>query len=169
VLDLLVIALSGVCAGDVITATRIGEAILLGRRDSPPTTLAPELIRMQPVLHAEALRLKTKRSVPIGERGEDAFGHVPVFVDRGEVRRAILNVGREDVVVEGMKPLDSDLEILGASSDCVIVDVTRSTRPLRIGDSLAFLLDYGALLAAMTSPYVEKRPVRRESLAASAS
>ena len=37
------------------------------------------------------------------------------------------------------------------------------------GVALAFLLDYGALLAAMTSPYVEKRPVRGKSLAASAS
>lgn len=141
-----------------VNHVRIGEAILLGhetvhRRPWPGTHQDAF------VLHAEVLELKAKPSVPIGERGEDAFGHVPVFVDRGEVKRAILNVGREDVVVEGLKPLDPGLLILGASSDCVIVDVTRATRPVAIGDSLAFRTDYGALLAAMTSPYIEKRAV----------
>jgi predicted amino acid racemase len=45
----------------------------------------------------------------------------------------------------------------------MIVDVTGATRPVAMGDTLAFLPDYAALLAAMTSPYVEKRPFRRSA------
>ncbi len=86
---------------------------------------------------------------------------MPVFVDRGEMSRAILNVGREDVEVEGMTPLDPRLAVLGGSSDYVIVDVTGAAGGIRVGDELAFSLGYGALVAAMTSQYVEKRPLRR--------
>lgn len=145
-----------------INHVRIGEAILLGhettRRRPWPGTHQDAFI-----LHAEVLELKTKPSLPVGERGEDAFGHVPAFADRGLVKRAILNVGREDASIEGLKPFDPGIVILGASSDYMIVDVTKATRPVAMGDTLAFLPDYAALLAAMTSPYVEKRPFRRSA------
>jgi predicted amino acid racemase len=141
-----------------INHVRIGEAILLGRetvhRRPWPGTFQDAFL-----LHAEVLELKVKPSVPIGERSEDAFGKVPAFVDRGEVERAILDVGREDVEIEGLTPLDPGLDILGGSSDYVIVDVTGAEGRIRVGDELVFSLNYGALLAAMTSQYVEKRPV----------
>ena len=137
---------------------RIGEAILLGRetvhRKPWPGTFQDAFL-----LHAEVLELKEKPSVPIGERGEDAFGRSPEFVDRGDIERAILNVGREDVDVEGMTPVDPRLAILGASSDYIIVDVSRAEHRVRVGDTLTFALNYSALLAAMTSEYVEKRSI----------
>ena len=135
---------------------RIGEGILLGRetvhRKPWPGTFQDAF-----VLHAEVLELKEKPSVPIGERGEDAFGKSPEFVDRGDIERAILNVGREDVDVGGISPIDPNLAILGASSDYLILDVSRAERRVRVGDILTFSLNYSALLAAMTSQYVEKR------------
>jgi predicted amino acid racemase len=135
---------------------RIGEAILLGHETTHRRPW-PDTYQDAFVLHAEVLELKTKPSVPLGERGEDAFGKVPAFTDRGLIKRAILNVGREDVSIEGLKPIDAGIVILGASSDYLIVDVTGATRPVAMGDTMAFLPDYAALLAAMTSPYVEKR------------
>lgn len=146
-----------------VNHVRIGEAILLGH-ETIHRRLWPGTCQDAFILHAEVLELKIKPSVPLGERGEDAFGKVPVFTDRGLVKRAILNVGREDVSIEGLKPLDPGVVILGASSDYMIVDVTGATRPIAMGDTLAFLPDYAALLAAMTSPYVEKRPLRRTAL-----
>jgi predicted amino acid racemase len=142
-----------------INHARIGEAILLGR----------ETIHRRPwpgtrqdafVLHAEVLELKRKASVPHGECSEDAFGRRPVFADRGDVWRALLNVGREDIDVDGLTPLDERLAILGASSGYLVVDVTPMAKSLRVGDELAFALNYGALLAAMTSEYVKKHAVR---------
>jgi predicted amino acid racemase len=102
---------------------------------------------------------KVKPSVPIGERAQDAFGHRPAFPERGPIERALVNVGREDVVVEGLTPLDPRLAILGASSDYLIVDVGRAAGEIGVGDALAFAPDYAALLALMTSSYVEKRVV----------
>ena len=47
--------------------------------------------------------------------------------------------------------------MLGASSDYLILDVTEARGAAGVGDVVAFLPSYGALLAAMDSQYVEKR------------
>ena len=137
---------------------RIGEGILLGRETIHRRPL-PDTHQDAFLLNAEIIELKKKPSVPIGETGEDAFGKKPVFEDRGEMYRAILNVGREDVAVDGIAPVDRRLRILGASSDHLLVDVTQAMDSIYIGENLAFSMNYGALLAAMTSEYVEKRPL----------
>jgi arginase family enzyme len=102
--------------------------------------------------------VKTKPSVPIGKMGVDAFGRRPVFEDKGDRLRGILNIGREDVTVEGLLPVDPGVAVLGASSDHLVVDLTEAA-PRRVGDRLGFCMSYGALLAAMTSEYVEKQPM----------
>lgn len=139
-----------------VNHARIGEAILLGR----------ETIRREPVpgcfqdafvLHAEVLELKQKPSGLQGVRGEDAFGEHPTFEDRGRIRRALLNVGREDVRVKGLTPLIPGLRILGGSSGYLVVDVTDAPEELIVGSELGFNMTYGALLATMTSHYVKKR------------
>jgi predicted amino acid racemase len=139
-----------------INHVRIGEAILLGRetaRRAPwPGTFQDAFL-----LHGEVIECKHKPSVPVGERGEDAFGREPEFVDRGEVERALVNVGREDVDVEGIAPRDARLRVLGASSDYLILDATAAGEEIGVGNELTFSLSYGALLAAMDSEYVEKR------------
>jgi len=140
-----------------INHARIGEAILLGRetvhRRPWPGTFQDAFL-----LHAEILELKRKPSLPVGARSEDAFGELPEFQDRGEMIRALLNVGREDVVIEGMTPLDSQVTILGASSGYLIVDLTRTDTLYGVGDELSFSLNYAALLRASTSEYVKNRP-----------
>ena len=138
-----------------INHARIGEAILLGRetthRNPWPNTYQDAFL-----LHAEILELKKKPSVPLGNRSEDAFGEHPVFKERGEIWRALLNVGREDIDVEGIVPLDPRMTILGASSGYLAVDVTDATGSIRVGDTLSFSMNYSALLTAMTSKYVNK-------------
>ena len=51
-------------------------------------------------------------SPPLGDMSEDAFGRQPTFADHGECVRAILDIGREDVDVAGLQPLDARLTIL---------------------------------------------------------
>lgn len=138
-----------------INHARIGEAILLGRetihRRPWPGTYQDAFI-----LAAEIVELQKKPSVPVGDRGEDAFGHHVDFDQRGNRLRALLNIGRQDVDVEGIVPLDTRVTIVGASSDYLVVDVTEARNDIQLGDELAFSTNYSALLAAMTSSYVEK-------------
>lgn len=155
-------ALELIAAGGMparINHLRVGEAILLGRetlhRRAWPGT-SQDAFEIQ----AEVIELKEKPSLPIGEPAQDAFGHVPHFVDAGDRIRALLDIGREDVDPEGLTPVDSRARVLGASSDYLIVDVTAIAPPVKVGDFLAFVPSYAALLAAMTSPYLAKRPVR---------
>jgi len=155
--------LSLIAAGHMpnrVNHARIGEAILLGRetthRDPWPGTYQDAFI-----LHAEILELKNKPSSPFGELGEDAFGGHPGFEDRGDILCALLNVGREDVDVHGIVPIDTRFSIFGASSGYLVIDASRAAEGLQVGDELMFSVNYSALLAAMTSEYVKKRSHRR--------
>ena len=146
-----------------INHLRIGEAILLGRetvfRKKWPGTSQKVFL-----LSSELIEVKTKPSVPIGDTGEDAFGKKHEFTDKGDMRRGILNVGREDVDVSGLTPLEKDISILGASSDHLLVDLTESSSNYSVGKRISFIPNYSALLASMTSSYVLKKPVNDESV-----
>lgn len=138
---------------------RIGEAILQGGRDTFLDRPRAELDRDVFLLSGELLEVKIKPSMPIGVSGVDAFGGRPVFRDIGERLRGILNIGREDVNIEGLLPVTPGVTVLGASSDHLILDVSDARPAPRVGDRVNFRMSYGALLAAMTSEYVEKLPM----------
>ncbi len=107
-------------------------------------------------LAAEIIELKEKPSLPTGKTGHDAFGNKPEFEDKGIRKRAILAVGRQDVKVDGMTPIIEGIEIIGASSDHLLCDVTEARRNLQVGSEIEFKLDYGAMLQTMTSDYIYK-------------
>ena len=133
---------------------RLGESILLGVETLQRKAI-PGLFTDAFTLVAEVIESKVKPSEPDGIVCQDAFGNVPVFQDQGPIKRAILNIGLQDVQVSGLSPR-LDIEILGASSDHIIINAKKSE--LKVGDELEFDLNYGALLSAMTSPYVFKKP-----------
>lgn len=139
-----------------IDSLRIGETILLG----------VSTVTRKPILglHTDAITVSApvieclrKPSMPHGTSAQDAFGQRPLFTNRGIRLRAILAMGRQDVVPEGIVPLDPLVQVLGASSDHLVLDVEDLPAPPRLGDGIAFVPNYAATLAAFTSPYVEKR------------
>ncbi|MCB1937322.1 MAG: alanine/ornithine racemase family PLP-dependent enzyme [Nitrosomonas sp.] len=138
-----------------INHARIGEAILLGR-ETIHRKPWPGTVQDAFVLHAEIVELKQKPSLPVGERSEDAFGELVEFEDRGKILRALINVGREDIDIHGITPLDSRIDILGGSSGYLVLDVFAMEGNVAVGDELSFTLNYSALLTAMTSEYVTK-------------
>jgi predicted amino acid racemase len=75
------------------------------------------------------------------------------------MRRAIVAVGKQDVDPGCLFPLDAALEILGASSDHMLLDCGTATnyRDLRPGDLVDFRMSYGAVLKAFTSEYVSRQ------------
>jgi predicted amino acid racemase len=143
-----------------INNLRIGEAILQGGRDTFLTEPWAALDRDAFELTGELLEVKTKPSMPIGQSGIDAFGNVPIFVDEGDRLRGIANIGREDVIAEGLMPTRPGVRVLGASSDHLVLDLTDADPPLAVGENVSFRMNYGALLTVMTSEYVEKVPMR---------
>lgn len=135
---------------------RIGEAIMLGNESAERTPIEGMFDDVFTV-SAEVIEARVKPSVPVGTVGQDAFGRVQVFVDRGRRRRAIVAVGRQDVVPEGLRPESEGVSLIGASSDHMILDVEETREPVRIGDVLRFSIrGYSCLLAAFTSPYLTK-------------
>jgi len=137
-----------------INHLRLGASIFLGigLNDEPIDGLNQNAFR----LVCEVIEVKNKPSVPVGEIGLDAFGNKPVFEDKGEITRCICAIGRQDVCPSDLLPCDKDIEILGASSDHLILDVTQSNIDYKTGDSITFDLTYGACLSLMTSAYVQK-------------
>jgi len=135
-----------------INNLRLGESIFLGCETLDRTPI-PKLFVDAFTLFAEVIELKIKPSLPYGDIYQDAFGNIPKFSDLGLMKRAILGVGLQDVLVSGLMPL-SDIDILGGSSDHIIINAKQLE--IKVGDTVAFNLNYGALLSAMTSPYIIK-------------
>jgi predicted amino acid racemase len=133
---------------------RIGEGILLGLETVNRTPI-PNTYQDAFVLEGEIIEHYKKSSVPDGEISQNAFGETPEFKDVGEILRGIIAVGRQDVIVEGLVPVDNNITILGSSSDHIIVRIDSSD--YKIGNTIKFLMDYGGLLHLNTSPYIRKK------------
>lgn len=138
-----------------ITQLRLGESILLGRETVYRKAVSGCHLDAF-TLSCEIIELKEKPSVPDGELCTDAFGNPPSFTDKGIRKRAILGIGRQDVITDGLIPLDEGADILGASSDHLIIDVSDVARPLEVGSIMSFNVQYSALLTSMQSSYVHK-------------
>ena len=136
-----------------INNLRVGESILLGR-ETVGRKAIPGLHNCAFQLIAEIIESKKKPSLPFGELCQDAFGNAPNFVDRGVRQRVIIALGEQDTPFSGLKSNDN-LRIIGSSSDHIILD--GENHNLEVGDEIKFSLDYSALLAAMTSPFVARQ------------
>lgn len=133
-----------------VNTLRLGESLLLGRDPLDRSPIAG-LHTAACALVAEVIECKEKPSRPWGRIGEAAFGPAPPAHDRGPTTRVILAVGHQDVDPAGLIP-PAGFAVLGASSDHLVLECGGPPPP--IGAELRFGLDYAALLAATTSPFV---------------
>lgn len=139
-----------------VNQLRVGAALFLGT----PMLNATSSILLRDdafTLSGELIEIKYKPSLPDGETGPDAFGNKVVYEDRGMRLRGIVNLGRVDMQLDGIRPRDARVKIATASSDHLILDLTESRNNYKVGDEIAFDLDYPALLQATLSPSVAKR------------
>lgn len=138
-----------------INNLRLGEAILLGT-DIINESLIAGLNHYNFRLQAEIVELKTKPSNPKGKLAFGGRGRGQKIKDQGLRQRAILAVGKQDIDYKGLYPLKSGIELLGASSDHLITDITEVDEKVEVGDILTFKMNYSAVLRAMTSNYINK-------------
>ena len=140
-----------------INHLRLGESVMCGVIPGTYTKIDgcfQDAFRLE----ATIAECKTKPSYPIGQLSRNAFGETVQYIDKGMMLRGIAAIGRQDVHVDGLTPLDERISILGASSDHLLLDLSNAPET-RVGDTIAFGLDYGALLSASTSAYVSKERI----------
>lgn len=115
-------------------------------------------------MQAEVVELKVKSSLPEGRQGVDGFGNKPCFKDKGLRKRAIVAIGRQDININTFEPFDSAIEVLGVSSDHMILDITDSKQRIEVGSIVDFHINYEGLLSLSTSEYVNKVILNEEDL-----
>lgn len=138
-----------------INNLRLGEAVILGRETAYGNNISGTVADAFKLV-CEIVELKEKPSMPIGERGKDAFGREIEYEDKGIMKRAIIAIGKQDINIENLIPIDNKIEIIGCSSDHTIIDITHSDTNYSVGDKLEFLLEYGGVLSSFTSKYIHK-------------
>ncbi len=137
-----------------ITNLRIGDTFYFGRNMQERVYL--DYMKNDCfILKGEVVEIKKKPSVPIGERGYAALNSLPEFEDNGDIIRAIISVGKQDIDLD-MTPMEDGVKILGASSDHLICDITNAERKISVGDTMQFNMLYTATMRAFTSKYIDK-------------
>jgi len=138
---------------------RVGETLYLGTDvyySKPYDHMHNDVFK----LFAEIIELNEKPSIPSGELGHNLTGEVASFDQTlmgTSSYRAIVDVGLLDVEDGHIYPVDKCMQIVGASSDMIVVDLGENPRKLKVGDSIEFSLDYMGILRIMNSDYVEKK------------
>lgn len=136
-----------------INQIRVGEGIFLGVdaiKREPLPGLRQDTFR----LDVELIEVKRKPSKPWGERTKDAFEEEVEFVDEGIMIRGIASIGKQDVMIKGLKS-DENVKIIGASSDHLVLNLNKKPDS-KVGDLISFRLNYSGVLSCFTSFYVEK-------------
>ncbi len=142
-----------------INNLRIGEGMILAR--DLKDYWGYDMRKMNQdtfVLKAEIVEIKEKPSYPIGEMFIDAFGNKPEIQDRGIRKRALLAVGKQDFAYhDTLIPQMKGVEVVGSSSDHLIVDVQDCDQELKLGDIIDFHIYYPHMLYLSGSTGITKK------------
>jgi len=141
-----------------INHLRIGETVLIAH-DLPLEWRLQGADYLYPTMElvTQLIEVKDKPSRPVGETFLNAFGEKPVFEDKGIRRRALLALGRLDAGdVTKLRCTLPGVEILAATSDHTVLDITDCPIPLQVGDVLHFRMSYEGMMYATACPHVEK-------------
>ena len=139
-----------------INHLRLGEGILQGKDLNDLFKLRMDFLNLDCfTVKAEVLEVKTKPSYPVGKIFVDCYGNTPEYPNRGMRRRALVGIGKLDFVFcDMMLPKEKGIEVLGGSSDHLILDVEDHEGELKPGDVLSFDVRYATMMYTTASRYV---------------
>lgn len=139
-----------------INHLRIGEGIALGRDLEDLWNLDMSFLNKDVfTLKAEIIEIKDKPSYPVGEIFVDCFGNRGHYEDRGIRKRAVLAVGKVDFALDSqLEPRLPGIQVLGSSSDHLILDIQDNEDSLAVGDILEFNLRYSTMVFLTNSKYI---------------
>lgn len=144
---------------DAVNHFRVGETLYMGTNayeNKPYNNMHNDVFK----LYAQIIELNEKPYVPSGEMGYNLSGEKIEFdtSQRGEVGlRAIVDIGLLDVEDSHLTLTEEEQEIIGASSDMMIIDLKDNKNNLDVGDFIEFRMDYMGILRIMNSDYIEKK------------
>jgi predicted amino acid racemase len=113
-------------------------------------------------LKAEIIELTEKPVVPLGDIGSNVAGEVKSINEENYGKtsyRAILDIGLLDISPENIEPIETNIEISGASSDMIVVDLGSQNPGYKVGDLIPFKLNYMGALTLLSSRYITKKVV----------
>lgn len=113
-------------------------------------------------LNAEIIEMQEKPLLPVGNLAANPQG-VTSEIDPSLFGltsfRAIIDIGLLDVDPKYLVPEDRSLEILGASSDMLVINLWSNPNKYKVGDTLRFGLKYMGALGILNSSYVDKKVI----------
>jgi predicted amino acid racemase len=111
-------------------------------------------------LFTEIIEITEKPKVPIGYMEANPSGEVFEVneEDYGKTSyRAIIDIGLLDITPDFLISAQNGINITGASSDMLVVDLGDNDRGYKVGDLLEFKVKYMGALGLFNSSYIEKR------------
>lgn len=110
-------------------------------------------------LYAEIIEIQQKPMLPTGVLAANPQGEI-AEIDESlyglSSYRAILDIGLLDVDPKYLIPKDGEFEILGASSDMIVLNLGQNPKKYKVGDVITFNLKYMGALGILNSSYVDK-------------
>jgi ornithine racemase len=113
-------------------------------------------------LYSEIVELIEKPMVPMGELGTNVAGETYEVDEKNYGKtsyRALLDVGLLDVDPKHLFPIKKGIEVTGASSDMLAIDLGDNKLKLKSGQLVGFQLDYMGVLSVLNSNYIDKKVV----------
>ncbi|MDL2327714.1 alanine racemase [Ruminococcaceae bacterium OttesenSCG-928-A11] len=140
-----------------INHLRIGEAILLGKDLEDLWKVDMHFVKKDVfTVKAEIMEIKEKPSYPIGEIFVDCYGNKVEYEDRGIRKRALAGLGKLDFVFgDALVPRAPGIEVLGGSSDHLILDIEDDPVQRQVGDILEFDVRYATMMYTTASRYMK--------------
>ncbi len=140
---------------------RVGEMLYFGNNlftEAPVDGMHTDVIK----LYAEVIELTEKPKTPTGTLAENPSGELLEIdpEDYGKKSyRAILDIGLLDINPDFLIIDDPSIEIAGASSDMLVIDLGKTEGEHKVGDLISFDLKYMGALSLLNSDYIEKKVI----------
>lgn len=137
---------------------RIGEALYFGA-DLFKDKIIKGMYPFTFELEAQVIELAEKPVEPDGELKANPQGlkHKRSSTNANSSRyRAIIDIGVLDVMPSYLIPKNPKLRIIGASSDMLVVDISKSRHKYPVGSTMRFEMKYMGALSLLNSRYVDK-------------
>ena len=112
------------------------------------------------VVHTEIIEINEKPMVPHGTMAANPQGEMTEIDESlyGKTScRAILDIGLLDIDPKYLITDTHNFEVVGASSDMLVLDLGQNDKKYKVGDVVSFKLKYMGALALLNSAYIEKR------------